>query len=81
MIFGEALHPRAKETDTPLTKQGQERLWGERRLYQGRVRTRTRPCHFQNLTTEKYVLKVTVNPNWDADINLSLDKFTESGGN
>ena len=36
---------------------------------------------FQNLTTEKYVLKVTVNPNWDADINLSLDKFSGSDGN
>ena len=30
MLSGEALHLRAKESDTPLTKQGQERIWRER---------------------------------------------------
>ena len=34
---------------------------------------------YDDLMTNKYVLKVTVNPYWDADVSLSLDKVEEDG--
>ena len=30
--------------------------------------------NYDSLLTQKYVLRVTVNPNWDMDVSLPLDK-------
>ena len=33
---------------------------------------------YEKLTTMEYVLQVTVNPNWDGDVYLPLDKSDDS---
>ena len=34
---------------------------------------------YNKLMTRQYTLRVTVNPYWDADVSLSLDKVEEDG--